>query len=179
MNRLTRYSTNGANLLGDITVRGDVSVFRDALNKLAAYEDIGLAPDEVARLTAEFEQYHEDEADGRLVRLPCEVGSTVYVIMSCKDIQMYQDNDWEHGTGAIECLFENQCKCSDCEDNPPQVLETIVTHWWLQADEEESKPEAFLESSNRSYYAKDFGKTVFLTREEAEAVLKAQEVSHE
>lgn len=63
----------------------------DALKRLAAYEDTGLEPEEVAKCR-DYREYvrrrfpnlqHIDvlskaDADGRLVVLPCKVGDTVY-----------------------------------------------------------------------------------------------------
>lgn len=43
-----------------------------ALNRLAAYEDSGLSPEEV-------QEFAKAKADGRLVVLPCKVGDTVYL----------------------------------------------------------------------------------------------------
>ena len=57
------------------------------LDRFAAYEDTGLTPEEISDLVVNYnfarggyERYHEAEADGRLVVLPCKAGDTVYVI---------------------------------------------------------------------------------------------------
>ena len=70
----------------------------DAANRLAAYEDTGLEPEEIADFMKRWEQAVEiggmlkkygidhiwdiiqAEQDGRLVVLPCKVGDTVYQI---------------------------------------------------------------------------------------------------
>lgn len=136
----------------------------DAISKLGAYEDTGLSPECMMELAMAQEER-------RLVVLPCGIGSTVYVIASCKDINMFHDTDWETGTGAVECPFENQCSLDKCDSGQEQIFETSVIHWWLQGDEDGAEPEAFLEHMAISAYVGDFGKTVFPTRAEAEAAL--------
>lgn len=53
------------------------------IDRLAAYEDTGLTPEEidsefVNKVFEENLRYHQAEADGRLVVLPCKVGDTVF-----------------------------------------------------------------------------------------------------
>ena len=48
-------------------------------NKLAAYKDIGLEPEEIKLNMDGLDEYRKAEAEGRLVILPCKVGDTVYV----------------------------------------------------------------------------------------------------
>jgi hypothetical protein len=51
----------------------------DSFNRLAAYEDSGLTPEQVQELA-------KAEADGRLVVLPCKVGNAVYPIDIDRDL---------------------------------------------------------------------------------------------
>lgn len=60
--------------------------YLDMLQRLAAYEDTGLEPEEcktfyniISKLSGELVKYKETEKEGRLIILPCEVGDTVYV----------------------------------------------------------------------------------------------------
>ncbi len=99
---------------------------------------------------------------------PCNVGDTVYAIADCSRIMMYYDNDYLTGTGAIECPFEDVCEFTECNDENTQVIETCVSH--LLFDDEDCT--FGCEHINNSYNFNDFGKTVFLTREEAEKALK-------
>lgn len=56
MSRLTKHTKEfGYNLKGNITVRGDCKTYNMAIEKLAQYEDTGLAPDEIHKLN-DFEQ---------------------------------------------------------------------------------------------------------------------------
>lgn len=119
----------------------------DALDRLAAYEDTGLTPEEIAELQvthrterceaadydcAELGRYRRAEADGQLIVLPCKVGDTVYVLgCPCEPIEewkiLHPGISYEH-LGVINHI-------------PLGILRDSI------------------------------GKTVFLTREEAEAAL--------
>jgi hypothetical protein len=87
-----------------------------AIDRLAAYEDTGLTPEET-------EDIAKAKADGRLVVLPCKVGDTVWLV-SC-----------------------------DCLNRPSWITENNFEYGMLP----------------------HIGKTIFLTREEAEAARKEQE----
>ena len=87
------------------------------------------------------------EADGRLLVLPCKVGDTVYVI------------DW-----YLDCDIDGQGVCDDYEKGG-DIACGYCHHNYVKK---------FV--SKRQYESQkieDFGKTVFLTREEAEAALAA------
>lgn len=98
----------------------------DALKKLADYEDL--------------------EEQGRLIKLPCKVGDTVYVngVLGCGEAERYRvirvDYHSTLGTGRNEFYIE-ALLCADPD-------------------------------SSIAFYDKQFGKTVFLTKAEAEAKLK-------
>ena len=121
------------------------------INRLAAYEDNGLEPEDVRRLQQDWTslimtldemggmpKLHElvqAEKDGRLVVLPCKVG----------------DHVWADGREAIVVWFFG-----------------YKTERYLHAQ--------FLDNAEYTdipFY--EIGKTVFLTREEAEAALKGGE----
>lgn len=99
---------------------------------------------------------------------PCDVGNTVYVTVNCSRIMKFYDNDYLTGTGSIECPFENVCKFTECNDENIQVLETCVSY--LLCDDDGWS--FGCEHINRNYNLDDIGKTVFLTKEEAEQKLK-------
>lgn len=123
--------------------------------RLAAYEDTGLEPEEIADFMKRWEQAVEiggmlkkygidhiwdiiqAEQDGRLVVLPCKVGATVY------------------GHSKAE-VFEYKVA----------VISLATYNWYLRC-----------QNHNSDFWITDadIGKTVFLTREEAEAVLKGGE----
>lgn len=106
------------------------------------------------------------ERDGRVVVLPCKVGDTVYAIVHCDEVMKDCDDDYGTGTGAITCPFEGECMFDECDDSNEIIVETCVTGLWCDSD---GTWKVFFEHINADVGASDFGKTVFLTRAEAEA----------
>lgn len=51
-------------------------------NRLAAYEDTGLEPEEIQDYLNATDEYVEASEEGRLIVLPCKVGDTVWYIPS-------------------------------------------------------------------------------------------------
>lgn len=104
---------------------------QDALQKLAAYEDAGLEPEQIKDLNngiipEHWAELFKAECEGRLIVLPCKVGDTVYRIC----------HEYKQGNPFI------------------RAVEFSQHNFW------------------RIVFGGEFGKTVFLTREEAEAALK-------
>lgn len=101
---------------------------------------------------AKLKDYEDAEEQGLLLRLPCKVGDTVY------------------------CMF---CRYTKCTSNNKEFDEYDCQG--CQQDECDSKIEKYIQDM-RAYSLdwivtnlKNFGKTVFLTKEEAEAKLKEME----
>ena len=131
--------------------------------RLAAYEDTGLEPREVSAIVKEWsdlctvigecggiDRLHElaeADRDGRLVVLPCKVGGTLWV------------------TGRDNVPREMELEAPDiravCTDEDNLCMSTC-----------NRKPDGFCAYRLRNDGA-DIGKTVFLTREEAENALEA------
>ena len=127
------------------------------INRLAAYEDTGLEPEEIsdaviaAKLMAKSKivscfgvdadhvrELVEAEQDGRLVVLPCKVGDTVYMpVGKWGTITGYEADECDGFHIARDGVLQIKAKCY---------------------------------SGNHGTYGVP-GKTVFLTREEAEAAL--------
>lgn len=118
----------------------------DALNRLAAYEDTGLEPEEIdgirslavlglMRDVKRASAIMDAEREGRLLVLPCKVGDTVYWIKGKAILEVY-----------IQWFETNAYGWCACGTYPPMATPT--------------------------FRFADFGKTVFLTREEAEATLE-------
>ncbi len=162
----------GVTTMDRLTIRnGDGSVsqptdlrWAEALDKLAAYEDTGLSPEEVGALfrrvkrdnvvipdvtlfgksLEHWDKLNKAEAEGRLVILPCKVGDTVYAVLEDMD---------SYGSYIIE---------------DEQISEAGSKGFWVSGiSDEPDEMHIFTPWS-------DFGKMVFLTREEAEKALEGR-----
>lgn len=127
----------------------------DFVDRLAAYEDTGLTPGEVASLWAEWNammsvlnsiggydrlrELAEADKEGRVAVLPCKVGATVYTEFCGEIIEKYLGQF--HVNGYTE----------------PRLWADIDCGWT---------------STQHVRWDLAVGKTVFLNREEAEAALK-------
>lgn len=110
----------------------------------------------IAKIFMKLADYEDAEEQGLLVKLPCKVGDTVY------------------------CMFSRYTKCTPNNEEFDEY-----NCQGCQQDECDSKIEKYIQDM-RAFSIdwivtnlKNFGKTVFLTREEAEAKLKEMESSHE
>lgn len=130
--------------------------------------DFRSQPSEARKILALGERlkaYEDAEEQGLLVRLPCKVGDAVYVVADCADVMKFCDDDYFTGTGAIDCPFEKDCEFTECDDSNRKVFSTECTGFWLEKD---GQWKVFLDYITSDIGISDIGKTVFLTREEAE-----------
>ena len=101
-------------------------------------------------------EYETAEDEGRLVVLPCSVGDTVWV--TTHPFNVFDDFDFY--TEAQDEIYESYISSITFYENNNQYrIHAKETRQFIKA--------YFMES--------DFGKTVFLTREEAEKALKEME----
>lgn len=135
----------------------DCPSFDRLVERLAAYEDTGLTPEEVSALVKDWSdrctivgecggidrmrELAEADKDGRLVVLPCKVGDRLYEVTGRKTISVYE-------VRAIRV-----------------ELFGLFIEWDIV--------EGFVWQSLSGINAGEIGKTVFLTREEAEKALEA------
>lgn len=138
----------------------------DFVDRLAAYEDTGLTPErcaEFARADAEgryivmrdaeqegvarLRELAEADKDGRVVVLPCKVGDTVYTN--------------NRVLGADNAIHDEICtrRIKGYGGNALNKVWLIVSGDYC----------------NLSIFPSEFGKTVFLTREEAKKALQEME----
>lgn len=123
-------------------------------NRLAAYEDTGLTPEDCARATEIddilLDEYYPSgrmrelikaDKDGRVVVLPCKVGDRLYEVTGRKSISVYK-------VRAIRV-----------------ELFGLFIEWDIV--------EGFVWQSLSGINAGEIGKTVFLTSEEAKKALEA------
>ncbi len=169
MERLTVVTAKGAALVmggpyeSEQHARDDLMTrYKVAVGRLAAYEDTGLEPEDIKeimnRLNERFllllaKEYETTpkrameilmaERDGQLVVLPCKVGDQVYFPVAGR---------WDSAT--IEHI---------------EVWSTGVRFFWVQYD---IGPETNELWDDGDFELDDIGKTVFLTRQEADAALE-------
>ena len=124
-----------------------------AWSRLAAYEDKELEPEEITAMQHTLDEYHKVadpllrvQADGRLVALPCKVGDTLWVT----------SNPW---TGKLL-----KKPLDACVNGMKMYSHGLYVN--LLFDTRKI-------NGTRDYEINHIGKTVFLTREEAEAALEA------
>jgi hypothetical protein len=126
-----------------------------AIDRLAAYEDSGLSPEEVQELKVSVKicedcwNHAQAKAEGRLVVLPCEGR---LMVLPCK-------------------VWDTVYEIVDSVDMPYVRQEKVI------AIELWNKNDTMTMFIRTPYGLFEFGKTVFLTRAEAEAARKGD--SHE
>ena len=149
MERLTEYEVVGGHVHAVPTRDVD-----QAMMRLAAYEDIGLEPEQCENSKIIIESAFSDDTskaerirellkadkDGRLLVLPCKVGDRLYEVTGRKTISVYK-------VKAIRV-----------------ELFGLFIEWDIV--------EGFVWQSLSGINAGEIGKTVFLNREEAEKALE-------
>lgn len=120
-------------------------------NRFISSADCAEKYEQVAKWLKELKSYKEAEEQGLLVRLPCKVGDTVWVVTS--PINVFDECD-----GAAEY----------------EVYESFLSSVTYYMCGEQFRINAKVTNSFIVEYFRecDFGKTVFFTREEAEKKLE-------
>ena len=142
MNRLTEKNESPCTCCGGIGTCRTDCSYKQIYDRLAEYEDA--------------------EEQGLLVRLPCKVGDTVYWLnynrSACRTCDLFSS------------FYGVDCMCDKHYELYPEINSVY---------DDKHCPKHFIEIVNRKadlkwivYHLNDFGKTVFLTREEAEKALE-------
>ena len=131
-----------------------------------------------------LKEYEDLEEQGLLLRLPCEVGSTVYAICTCEavgtvlDGTLYGSNGGFGTATGYYCPYELSDKCphidaDDCDEckNIEAVFEDTVDYINIT----EYEVIIGLKNTNLCVTIDEIGKTVFLTQAEAEQKLREME----
>jgi hypothetical protein len=131
--------------------------FFQIIKRLCEYEDTGLTPEEVAELA-------KAKADGRCVVLPnkecyAQAGNTLYLVDDGDIIEVMHCGAQIDADGRIHAVVAANDKIFPYRQPDPEH-DTDPTEWC--AETKEITPD-------------DFGKTVFLTHEEAEAALRKEQ----
>lgn len=148
--------------------RADCDDIRNALYKLAEYEDL--------------------EEQGLLLRLPCNVGDTVYVIAECGmipkqlDGTLYDENGGFGTATGYYCPYEDDCphECEECDDlfdcdkfrQKSTLFEDVVKAITLEDEI------VYISTENCNVYSQ-IGYAVFLTQAEAEEALRKMKESED
>lgn len=153
------------------------------LEELKSYKDIGTPKElkklkengaftglELAKLAImqkELKKYKDLEEQGLLVRLPCKVGDIVYVdstILPIKDMEYYEDID-----NKIPSYFQGRVvSFRFAQRNWVKIA--VKAKWLYEWIDDETGPESdYIECEKKfTIPLSMIGKSVFLTREEAE-----------
>lgn len=154
MERLTKTYSDGTHGVADNLPCGENS-----------YEYKGL-------LLETLGKYEDDEEQGLLLKLPCKVGDTVYAdstILPIEDMECYEDIE-----NKIPSYFPGRVvSFRFAKRNWMKIA--VKTKWLREWIDDETGPESdYIEcEKNFTILLSMIGKTVFLTREEAETKLKS------
>lgn len=151
---------------------------RKVWERLKAYEDTGMEPEQIRDAQETLRCFDNigikrgneivtAEEKGRLVILPCKVGDTVWVAGEKRVVKCEIDEAYLDDVKGLEYLVSFNCEyleqggdyCTGCP-----------FYSWHQNYSGEWDCDGVW--GNASVKGADFGKTVFLTLEEAEAALK-------
>lgn len=97
------------------------------------------------QMADKLEEYEDLEEQGKLMKLPCAVGDTVYAYCSRFGILQYEIDNIVIGRDITYQCSSYSEPIGDCPSEWLDEIEPVIS---------------------------DFGKTIFLTQKEAEAVLK-------
>lgn len=129
-----------------------VSDEHKAIERLAEYEDTGLTPEQIiamdeeyTKMAKELGEYKRLEEQGRLIKLPCNVGEEVWII---------EDINCLIHKGKVESFTRDQ-HFNRGWLAEIKIAEGVISSCWERFE--------------------DFGKIVFLTKAEAEKALEEME----
>lgn len=137
--------------------------------------------DKTRMILQKLADYEGLEEQGRLIKLPCKMGDTVYAICTCEavgkvlDGTMYGENGGFGTATGYYCPYELSDKCPHTEvdcceecENIEAVFEDTIDY--INITEYEIL--IGLKNTNFCVTIDEIGKTLFLTKSEAEAKLK-------
>lgn len=175
MERLTKYSN-------DLIRNKAVNILRKLESKN------GLNGDELALISSfcliervennQLKKYEDLEEQGKLLKLPCAVGDTVYVLTECEHIPKRLDGTLYGTNGEIGtatgyyCPYEDNCPLEDEDfDDCEKYKEKTSVFEDTVGDITVGEDGVWIRTSNCSVCSQ-IGVYIFLTQEEAEVALK-------
>lgn len=125
-----------------------------------------------------WNDYKSVDEQGLLLRLPCKVGDTVYLdssLLPIEDMECYEDID----NPIPQYFIGRVVSFRFAKRNWVKIA--VKAKWLFEWVDEETGPDAeYIDSEkNFSFPLSAIGKTVFLTKAEAEQKLKEMEGSHD
>lgn len=140
------------------------------------------ATEENRQLKAELSDLRGQIERGEMVRVPCKVGDTVWVISNCDGVRRSLDgtmysSDGSPGTATgYYCAYdgrEDECPLAagrdECDEEGFAVFEDAVSHISVQIGDEYEEPSIYIGLSHVSNYKDD---KIYNTQAEAAAALK-------
>lgn len=127
--------------------------------------------EKIAAILKKLAEYEDLEEQGRLLKLPCKMGDTVYVdntILPIEDMECYEDID-----NKIPLYFPARVvSFRFAKRNWMKIA--VKAKWLHEWIDDETGPESdYIEcEKNFTILLSTIGKTVFLAKSEAEAKLK-------
>ena len=153
---------------------------QNRLTKKSIVKEIGYVVDNptverCVKVIDKLGEYEDAEENGLLVRLPCKVGDTVWVNSQTLPSSV---NTWCY-TKTLEyeelpMFFEARVVSIKCARRKTLKL-AIKANCFCRSEYGNCEYTKVVEYCNKSYPFSAVGKTVFLTREEAEQALKERE----
>lgn len=134
--------------------------------------------EKIAAILKKLAEYEDLEEQDRLVKLPCKMGDTVYVdntILPIEDMECYEDID-----NKIPLYFPARVvSFRFAKRNWMKIA--VKAKWLHEWIDDETGPESdYIEcEKNFTILLSMIGKTVFLTKSEAEAKLKELRHNHD
>ena len=156
---------------------GGTCTQKEVWQRLKKYEDAGLSPQACAEAReieetlsgcdysiSRMVELMKADKDGRVLILPCKVTDKLYVVGKKQIVECDIEGTYLNDDGTIEYLVNFECG-EDCTGCP-------FDSWEREPVSDEYHCGG--EYGDGSVSSKDFGKTVFLSREEAEKALEAR-----
>ena len=128
----------------------------ERLTERDSYGDVYVKQHDYVTASEKLCEYEDAEEQGLLLRLPCKVGDTVWVITS--PFNVFEGIEYNENL-RDECYESFISSVTFYKNSVQYRINAKVTNHFISA----------------YYYEQDFGKTIFLTRAEAEQKLKEME----
>ena len=155
MNRLTIRNSDGA---WDVPLRNDDGAYipsQEIIDRLARYEDTGLEPEQCA-------EYAQAEKEGRHIVLKEPRSAGVH------RLEEIARADIEGRLVVLPCKVGDMVYFRRGRDILGDTVERII----LEGIDDDGIDNQVLVGAHKAFMFQDFGKTVFLTREDAEKALE-------